>query len=65
MVEEVARSISSPDTEDLFGTTMNICAKINSMAPQNGMVIGSDLYDYYCNARNLTPLFLMITISKG
>jgi len=48
---EVARSISSPDTEDLFGTTMNICAKINSMAPQNGMVIGSDLYYYYCNAR--------------
>jgi CheY-like chemotaxis protein len=47
---EVARSISSPDTEDLFGTTMNICAKINSMAPQNGMVIGSDLY-YYCSAR--------------
>jgi two-component system, OmpR family, response regulator ChvI len=44
---EVARSISSPDTEDLFGTTMNICAKINSMAPQNGMVIGSNLYGYY------------------
>jgi two-component system, OmpR family, response regulator ChvI len=44
---EVARSISSPDTEDLFGTTMNICAKINSMAAQNGMVIGSDLYYYY------------------
>jgi two-component system response regulator ChvI len=49
---EVARSISSPDTDDLFGTTMNICAKINSMAPQNGMVIGSDLYYYYyCSAR--------------
>jgi class 3 adenylate cyclase len=46
---EVARSISSPDTDDLFGSTMNICAKINSMAPPNGMVIGSDLYDYYCN----------------
>ena len=41
---EVARSMSSPNTEDLFGTTMNICAKINSMAPQNGMVIGGDLY---------------------
>jgi CheY-like chemotaxis protein/class 3 adenylate cyclase len=49
---EVARSISSPDTEDLFGTTMNICAKINSMAPQNGMVIGNNLYYYYyCSAR--------------
>jgi two-component system, OmpR family, response regulator ChvI len=41
---EVARSLSSPDTDDLFGSTMNICAKINSMAPANGMVIGSDLY---------------------
>ena len=41
---EVARSLSSPDTDDLFGSTMNVCAKINSMAPPNGMVIGSDLY---------------------
>jgi CheY-like chemotaxis protein/class 3 adenylate cyclase len=41
---EVARSQSSPDTDDLFGSTMNICAKINYMAPANGMVIGSDLY---------------------
>jgi two-component system, OmpR family, response regulator ChvI len=41
---EVARSVSSPDTDDLFGSTMNICAKINSMAPPTGMVIGSDLY---------------------
>jgi CheY-like chemotaxis protein len=41
---EVARSLSSPNTDDLFGSTMNVCAKINSMAPTNGMVIGSDLY---------------------
>jgi two-component system, OmpR family, response regulator ChvI len=41
---EVARSLSSPNTDDLFGSTMNICAKINSLAPPNGMVIGSDLY---------------------
>ena len=41
---EVARSVSSPDTDDLFGSTMNVCAKINSMAPPNGMVVGSDLY---------------------
>jgi two-component system, OmpR family, response regulator ChvI len=41
---EVARSLSSPDTDDLFGSTMNVCAKINSMAPVSGMVIGSDLY---------------------
>jgi two-component system, OmpR family, response regulator ChvI len=41
---EMARSSTSPETEDLFGHTMNACAKINSMAPPNGMVIGSDLY---------------------
>ncbi len=41
---EVARSLSSPNTDDLFGSTMNVCAKINSIAHPNGMVIGSDLY---------------------
>jgi hypothetical protein len=41
---EVARSLSSPHTDDLFGSTMNVCAKINSMASANGMVIGSKLY---------------------
>jgi two-component system, OmpR family, response regulator ChvI len=41
---EMAKSITSPDADDLFGSTMNICAKINSMSPPNGMVIGGDLY---------------------
>jgi two-component system, OmpR family, response regulator ChvI len=41
---EVARSLSSPDNDDLFGSTVNVCAKINCMAPPNGMAIGSDLY---------------------
>ena len=41
---EVARSLSSPNTDDFFGPTMNVCAKINSMATTNGMVVGSDLY---------------------
>jgi two-component system response regulator ChvI len=40
---EVATSTSSK-REDLFGSTMNICAKINSMAEPNGIVIGGDLY---------------------
>jgi two-component system, OmpR family, response regulator ChvI len=40
---EVATSTSST-SEDLFGSTMNICAKINSMAEPNGIVIGGDLY---------------------
>ncbi len=40
---EVATSTSSK-REDLFGSTMNICAKINSMAEPNGIVIGGDVY---------------------
>jgi two-component system, OmpR family, response regulator ChvI len=40
---EVATSTSSKG-EDLFGSTMNICAKINTMAEPNGIVIGGDLY---------------------
>jgi CheY-like chemotaxis protein len=40
---EIAKSPTSL-TEDLFGSTMNLCAKINRMAAQNGMVIGGDLY---------------------
>jgi two-component system, OmpR family, response regulator ChvI len=40
---EVATSTSTKG-EDLFGSPMNICAKINSMAEPNGIVIGRDLY---------------------
>lgn len=40
---EIAKSISST-TCDLFGPTVNICAKINSKAQPNGIVIGSDFY---------------------
>ena len=45
---EVATSTSSK-SEDLFGSTMNICAKINSMAEPNGIVIGGDLYQIMQN----------------
>jgi two-component system, OmpR family, response regulator ChvI len=41
---EIATSTSS-QSEELFGSTMNICAKINSMAEPNGIVIGGDLYE--------------------
>jgi CheY-like chemotaxis protein len=50
---------------------MNICAKINSMAPQNGMVIGSVLYDYYCSARKSSSSlfsnyhFKIVLVSKN
>src|SRR5215208_2406375 len=40
---EVATSTSSKG-EDLFGSAMNICAKINSMAELNGIVLGGNLY---------------------
>ena len=40
---EVAKSMTSKEN-DLFGSTMSLCAKINSMASKNGLVIGGDLY---------------------
>ena len=39
----IARSVSSYD-DDLFGSPVNMCAKINPCAPPNKMVIGHDLY---------------------
>ena len=32
--------------KDIFGPTVNICSKINSMATPNTMVIGGDMYQY-------------------
>ena len=34
----------TPASDDLFGSTVNICTKINRLARPNGIVIGSDLY---------------------
>ena len=39
----IAKSLTS-QRYDLFGPTMNLCAKINSKAAPNSMVIGNDLY---------------------
>lgn len=39
----IASSVSSYN-DDLFGSPVNMCAKINSHAPPNCMVIGNDLY---------------------
>lgn len=41
---EVAKSRSSTDF-DLIGHTMNMCAKMNSRAKPQGLVIGGDLYE--------------------
>jgi class 3 adenylate cyclase len=30
--------------EDIFGSTVNLCAKINRTAKPNGMVVGNDFY---------------------
>jgi two-component system, OmpR family, response regulator ChvI len=40
----IAKSASS-QTHDLFGPILDLCSKINSKAPPNGMIIGSDLYE--------------------
>jgi class 3 adenylate cyclase len=40
---ELAKSATS-QSEDLFGSTMNVCAKINSKATPNGVVIGNNMY---------------------
>jgi two-component system, OmpR family, response regulator ChvI len=40
---EVARSATS-QSDDLFGPIMNMCSKINSKAPTNGIAIGDGLY---------------------
>jgi class 3 adenylate cyclase len=47
-------TLAKPDNllcEDIFGTTVNVCIKINRMAAPNSVVGGSDLYEI---ARNLT-----------
>ena len=40
----VAETVASGGTEDLFGSVMNLCAKINTKATINGLVIGHNLY---------------------
>ena len=44
----VTKSLTTT-SEDLFGPTVNICAKINSFATPNSMVIGGDLYEIVKN----------------
>ena len=44
MGKNIVAISTNSDSYDLFGHTMNICTKINSKAPPNGMVIGNALY---------------------
>jgi CheY-like chemotaxis protein len=41
---EVAETSASGGADDLFGLAMNLCAKINTKAPINGLAIGHNLY---------------------
>ena len=41
---------STSSVNDIFGSTVNRCAKINRSAPPNGLIIGED---FYKNAKNL------------
>ena len=41
---EVAETAASGGAEDFFGSPMNLCAKVNTIAPINGMAIGYNLY---------------------
>ena len=40
-----AAKIATSSVEDIFGSTVNRCAKINYLAPPNGIVIDSFLYE--------------------
>ena len=59
---EVARS-STTESDDLFGSTINICSKINRKASPNGMVIGGDLYTVL-RSLGFTENFRMQTIGE-
>ena len=48
---QIAKTKSSRG-DDLFGSTMNLCAKINSLAKPNSMIIGNDLHLIACKSRN-------------
>jgi two-component system, OmpR family, response regulator ChvI len=52
---EVARSATS-QSDDLFGPTMNMCSKINSKAPTNGIAIGDGLYKVIQTFSSLSSL---------
>jgi two-component system response regulator ChvI len=54
---EVARSGPSR-VVDVFGSTVNICAKINSRAPLNGLIIGGDLYQIIKGSQELSSFII-------
>ena len=51
--------VATSTIEDIFGTTVNACSKINSFAKPNTMVVGESLYEKVKNVKNYN--FEMIT----
>ena len=43
-IVRIAKTATS-SVNDIFGTTVNRCAKINRSAPANGVIVGQDFYD--------------------
>ncbi|MGA9166377.1 MAG: response regulator [Nitrososphaeraceae archaeon] len=56
---EVAKSGPSK-VVDVFGSTVNICAKINSSAPLNGLIIGGDLFQIVKGYHESSPTSFII-----
>jgi CheY-like chemotaxis protein len=55
---EVAKSGPSRIV-DVFGSTVNICAKINSRAPLNGLIVGGDLYQIVKGYQEISSSFII------
>ena len=56
---EVAKSGPSR-VVDVFGSTVNMCAKINSKSPLNGLIIGGDLYQIIKGVHESSPSSFVI-----
>jgi CheY-like chemotaxis protein len=56
---EVAKSGPSR-VVDVFGSTVNMCAKINSKSPLNGLIIGGDLYQIIKGIHESSPSSFVI-----
>jgi hypothetical protein len=52
---------ASSKIKDLFGSAMNICAKINLKAESNGLVIGHNLYELLL----ISNLSIVIHLTNG
>ena len=53
----ISKPNANSQTSDLFGPILDLCTKINSKAPPNGMVIGNNLYQIlksYLNSSSLS-----------